>query len=141
MDVLQEIKKEHDQFRNLIEKVENSTGNSKKTAFDSLKKELDSHHEAEEQVVFPDVKSKSDEDGKAMVREMIEEHNLVSYQLSLLDRTSLENETWDAKFQVLKEIVTHHLDEEEDEFFKQAKKVLTKAELVEKYEPFEKAQE
>lgn len=72
---------------------------------------------------------------------MIEEHNVGSYQLSLLQRTSISNETWDAKFTVLKELITHHIEEEEKNFFKQAKKVLDKKILTEKYEPFEAAME
>lgn len=72
---------------------------------------------------------------------MIEEHSLGAYQFSVLQRTSVDNETWDAKFSVLKEVLTHHMDEEEKELFTQARKVLTEEELVEKYEPFEEAEE
>lgn len=136
--VLDEIKKEHDEFRDLIKRIEEESGNAKKSLFETLKEDVTAHHEAEESVVFPDVKSKSDEEGKDIVREMIEEHSLGSYQMSLLDRTSVDNETWDAKFSVLKEVLTHHMDEEEKELFKQAKKVLSKDELKEKYPPFEK---
>lgn len=140
MNVLEEIKKEHKEFKNLIKQIENSDGQTKKELFEELYAKIDGHHEAEEHVVFPDVKEKSGDDGKEVVREMIEEHNLISYQFSLVQRTSLDNETWDAKFSVLKEIVTHHLDEEEKEFFKQARKVLKNEELLEKYEPFETAE-
>ena len=141
MDVLQEIKKEHEEFRDLIKKIEEASGTTKKSLFETLKMNVTAHHKAEEAVVFPDVKAKSDEEGKDIVREMIEEHSLATYQMSLLARTAVENETWDAKFSVLKEVLTHHLDEEEKELFKQAKKVLTKDELIQKYEPFEKKEE
>ncbi len=119
MDILQEIKSEHDEF------------------IDELNLKIHAHHEAEEKILFKDVKSKSDEEGKDVVMEMIEEHSLATYQLSLVDRTSMENETWDAKFSVLKEVLTHHMDEEEADLFKQAREVLSKEELKEKYEPFE----
>lgn len=138
MDVLKEIKKEHDEFKTLISQIENANGNKKMKLFKELYAKINGHHESEEHVLFPDVKSKSDEDGKHTIREMIEEHSLASYQLSLLERTSVDNETWDAKFSVLKEVLTHHMDEEEDEFFKQAKKVLTEEVLQEKYDEFEK---
>jgi hemerythrin-like domain-containing protein len=137
LDILQEIKSEHDEFRSLITEIENASDSKKKSLFNELNIKIHAHHEAEETVLFPDVKSKSDEEGKDVVMEMIEEHNLGAYQLSLLDRTSIENETWDAKFSVLKEVLTHHMDEEEKELFQQAREVLTKAELKEKYEPFE----
>lgn len=137
MDILKEIKSEHDEFRKLITKIEKAADSKKKSLFDELNIKIHAHHEAEEQVLFKDVKSKSDKEGKDVVMEMIEEHHLGAYQLSLLDRTSIENETWDAKFSVLKEVLTHHMDEEEAELFKQAREVLSKDELMEKYQPFE----
>ncbi len=141
MDILQEIKKEHEEFKNLISQIENSEGNSKKELFKELYAKISGHHESEEHVLFPDVKEKSEEEGKEVVREMIEEHHLGSYQFSLLERTSIDNETWDAKFSVLKEVLTHHMDEEEKELFKQARKVLTEETLQEKYQPFEDTME
>ncbi len=137
MDILQEIKKEHDGFRKLMTEIENSKDDKKKTLFEKLYAELIGHHEAEEHVLFSDVKAKSDAEGKEIVMEMIEEHSLLDYQLSVVQKTFVTNETWDAKFSVLKEIITHHLDEEEKTLFKQAKKVLDKEILLEKYEPFE----
>ena len=141
MDVLQEIKQEHEKFKELIKQIEEATGTTKKSLFETLKMDVSAHHKAEESIVFPDIKSKSDEEGKDIVREMIEEHSLGTYQMSLLERTSVDNETWDAKFSVLKEVLTHHMDEEEKDLFKQAKKVLTKDELIQKCEPFEKKEE
>lgn len=141
MDILQKIKKEHDEFKSLISKVEDAEGNKKRELFEELYAKLNGHHESEEHVLFPDVKSKSEEEGKSIVREMIEEHHLASYQFSLLERTSIDNETWDAKFSVLKEVLTHHMDEEEKDFFKQAKKVLKEETLKDKYDDFEKTNE
>lgn len=141
MDILKEIKKEHEEFKSLISQVENADGKKKRQLFEELYAKLEGHHESEEHVIFPDVKEKSEEEGKSTVREMIEEHHLASYQFSLLERTSIDNETWDAKFSVLKEVLTHHMDEEEKEFFKQARKVLTKETLEEKYDEFEKTME
>ena len=141
MDVLQQIKQEHEKFKDLIKQIEEASGKTKKSLFETLKMDVSAHHKAEESVVFPDVKAKSEEEGKDIVLEMIEEHNLGTYQMSLLDRTAVDNETWNAKFAVLKEVLTHHMDEEEKELFKQAKKVLSKDELIQKYEPFEKKEE
>lgn len=137
MDVLKEIKKEHDEFRDLIKKIENAEGKNKKDLFHELYTKIKGHHEAEERVVFPDVKTRADKDGKDTVMEMIEEHSLGAYQFSVIEKTAIDNETWDPKFSVLKEVLTHHMDEEEKEFFKEAREVLKKEELEEKYEPFE----
>lgn len=137
MDVLKEIKKEHDEFRILISTIENSKGQQKKKHFDELYARIKGHHEAEERVVFPDIEKKADDEGKDTVREMIEEHSLGAYQFSVIEKTGLDNETWNAKFSVLKEVLTHHMDEEEKNLFKEARKTLKKEELEEKYELFE----
>ena len=137
MNVLEEIKKEHEEFKTLIKEIENSEGESKKKLFEDLYAKIKGHHEAEE----IDVKEKSEDEGKEVVREMIEEHSLGAYQFSVIQKTSIDNDTWDAKFSVLKEVLTHHMDEEEKELFKQAREVLSETELEEKYDPFEKTQE
>lgn len=141
MDILQEIKKEHMEFKSLVSKIEKAKDNKKKEIFEELYAKVIGHHESEEHVLFSDVKKNSDDAGKDIVMEMIEEHSLIAYQLSVIQKTGVDNETWDAKFSVFKEILTHHLDEEEDELFKQAKKALDKKTLEEKYDDFEKTME
>ena len=42
-----------------------------------------------------------------------------------------DDETWTAKFTVLKEQVEHHVEEEEGDMFKKARKVLSKEEIEE----------
>ena len=81
------------------------------------------------------LESKEDLD---VAREMKEEHSLASYQFSVVEKTGMRNETWDAKFSTLKEVIEHHMDEEEQEFAKLAKEVLSEGELVQLLEEFEK---
>ncbi|MDP3386674.1 MAG: hypothetical protein Q8S24_05535 [Eubacteriales bacterium] len=57
-----------------------------------------------------------------IAEEMIEEHTLVNYQLSVLEKESVENETWDAKFSLLKEELDHQLEEAEEDFLSMANK-------------------
>lgn len=141
MNILEEIKKEHGEFKELISQIEGSKGKKKRKLFEDLYAKIKGHHESEERVLFPEVKKGSDEDGKDIVREMIEEHSLGAYQFSVIEKTFIDNDTWDAKFSVLKEVLTHHMDEEEKELFKQAKIVLSKKTLEEKYDDFKKTME
>ncbi len=135
MDVLKEIKKEHKEFRQMISKIEKGTKN-KVEVFKELYKKIYAHHEAEEKVVFPGVKKSGDE-AKKVTLEMIEEHNVITMQFKVIAKTTGQDETWDAKFSVLKEILEHHLDEEEKDFFEQAQSVYSTEELKKMYEPFE----
>ena len=137
MDVLTHIKEEHDQFRDLMKEIENAAGQKKKDLFRDLYAMLYGHHEAEEHVVFPLVREKAGEKDKEVVREMIEEHSLGNYQFSVIEKTSIENETWDAKFSVLKEVLEHHMKEEEEELITLARKVLPDDKLKELLDEFE----
>jgi hemerythrin-like domain-containing protein len=48
-----------------------------------------------------------------------------------LEGLDVTDETWGAKATVMKENVEHHIEEEEQEMFKQARQVFDKAELEE----------
>ena len=137
MDVLTHIKEEHNEFRKLMREIENAEGQKKKELFRELYAMLHGHHEAEEHVVFPLVKEKAEEKDKEVVREMIEEHSLANYQFSVIEKTFVENETWDAKFSVLKEVLVHHMKEEEKELITLARKVLPEEKLKKLLEEFE----
>ncbi len=141
MDILKHIKEEHDSFKDLIKKIEASDEKNKKHLFRELYAKIYGHHEAEEHVLFPLVKEKVKEEDKETVREMIEEHSLGSYQFSVLEKTFVDNETWDAKFSVLKEVLEHHMDEEEAEFMPIARKALSTQQREEIMEEFESVHE
>ncbi|NLC26183.1 MAG: hypothetical protein GX777_06150 [Fastidiosipila sp.] len=141
MDILEHIKDEHDRFKNLIKKIETSDASTKKNLFHELYAKIYGHHEAEEHILFPLVKEEVDGEDKEVVLEMIEEHSLGSYQFSVLEKTSVDNETWDAKFSVLKEVLEHHMDEEEAEFMPIAREVLSEQQRAEIYEEFETVHE
>jgi hypothetical protein len=48
-----------------------------------------------------------------------------------LEATDVTDETWGAKFKVMKENIEHHIEEEEGEMFKQARAVFDADELEE----------
>lgn len=132
----------HNQVKDLIKKVNSSKGKTKENAFYEVYALLAGHHEAEEKVVFPKALQRCDkEDDKDTTLEMPEEHSVIMFQLGVLNNTPFDNETWDAKFSVLEEIGTHHMDEEEEEFSKVAKDLFTKEELDELGDDVEKTME
>lgn len=139
MNYIQLNKNIHNEVKDLIEKVKSSKGKTKENAFYEVYALLAGHHEAEEKVIFPKALEKCEkQDDKDTTLEMPEEHSLIMFQLGVLNNTPFENETWDAKFSVLEEVGTHHMDEEEEEFAKVAKKLFTEQELEELGDQVEK---
>ena len=64
------------------------------------------------------------------VLEALEEHHIVKWTLSELEKMAPEDERYDAKVTVLIESVRHHVEEEQEELFPKARKLLG-AELLE----------
>ena len=86
--------------------------------------ELAVHTTLEEELFYPAMKRKTDQDGKDLVAEAVEEHHVVTTLMDELKGLDPADERYDAKFKVLMENVAHHIEEEEDEMFPEAEDVL-----------------
>ncbi|WP_443659779.1 hemerythrin domain-containing protein [Clostridium algidicarnis] len=138
MDILSEIKKEHENFRKITDEISKTTSRAEKTRekkFKKLKDDVKAHHESEEYVLFPDLKNHTE--SKEITLEGIEEHKVIHYLLDEIDKIKTTDETFSAKFSVFKEILEHHMDEEEKDLFEKARKVLSKDKLEEMKDSFE----
>ncbi|MBS4538622.1 hemerythrin domain-containing protein [Clostridium sp. D2Q-11] len=138
MNILEEIKKEHDQYRDLLEELADTDRrhtNERKEKFEELRREVKAHHEAEEHTLFE--RLQKEEEAKFEVLESIEEHHVLEDLLKKIEDTAEDDETWGPKLQVLKEILEHHMDEEEDEVFEKSKDLLSDDELESLREDFE----
>jgi hemerythrin superfamily protein len=85
--------------------------------------ELEVHTTLEEELFYPAMKRNTDQDGKDLVAEAIEEHHVVTTLMEELQGLDPKDERYDAKFKVLMENVEHHI-EEEGEMFPEAEEVL-----------------
>ncbi len=132
MNALELLKTDHQKVSNLFKKLEETTERAVKTRqelFDTLRQELEIHSRIEEQIFYPAIKEA--EETHEITLEAIEEHNVVKQLLKELDGLSVDDEKWTAKLTVLKENVEHHVEEEEGEMFKGARKVLSREQLEE----------
>jgi hemerythrin superfamily protein len=85
---------------------------------------LAAHTTLEEELFYPAMKRKTDQDGKDLVVEAVEEHHVVTTLMGELKGLDPTDERYDAKFKVLMENVEHHIEEEEEEMFPEAEEVL-----------------
>lgn len=120
--VLDEMKKEHEEFRARIKQIKESNGQRQEKCFKELYLEITTHHKAEEATDFKSVMKRGSAKDKDVVREMIEEHHLIEHQCKRCVAVKMADETWKARFNVLAEVLESHLKEEEDEFFEIANK-------------------
>ncbi len=116
------LKQDHDKVRNLFEQIVDEEAENREELFASLQSELQEHLDLEEKFFYPVLEQNESTHDKAL--EAYEEHHVAKMLLSEFSGLSREDDRWNAKIKVLKEVVNHHLQEEEKNVFKLAKKEL-----------------
>lgn len=136
------LKDDHEKVAGLLKKIEGTTERATKSReelFAQLKNELDVHARIEEEILYPALEEY--DETRDIALEAYEEHALVKQLLEELASAPKDDEQWTAKFSVLKENVEHHVEEEEGEMFKKARKVLTEDEIEELGERLQEAKQ
>jgi hypothetical protein len=125
------LKEDHDKVKDLFEQIEDSEDDteSREELFSQIKGDLEIHMEGEESYLYPALEEH--DDTREMALEAYEEHHVAKTVLIEVEELDQEDERWKAKMKVLKELIEHHIEEEEGELFKLAKKVLAKEEIQE----------
>jgi hemerythrin-like domain-containing protein len=124
VDAIALLKDDHAKVKKMLSALEETTERAVKTRQDELaelKRELQVHEEIEEQIFYPALKQHAE--AKEIVLEAYEEHDVVDTIMGEIERTPVEDETWGAKFKVMRENLEHHIEEEEGEMFKHARNV------------------
>jgi len=130
MDALALLKADHDKVKKMLADGEKTTERGEKTRselFTTLNAEMMLHERIEEEIFYPALKEHPK--AKDIVLEAYEEHHVVDDIMGELEATDVTDETWAAKFKVMKENIEHHIEEEEGEMFKQARQVFETDEL------------
>ncbi len=86
--------------------------------------ELEIHTQLEEDIFYPAVAKKGDDESKKLVTEARKEHEKVKQLIASLRKIEASDERYDEIFQELMENVEHHVKEEEDELFPTAESEL-----------------
>jgi hemerythrin superfamily protein len=123
MTILEMLKNDHHQVKELLEAIL-STEDAKKRGdvFKQLRTELTAHARAEEKILYRQMEKS--EEGKDDALEGAVEHEVVDRLMEDLSRSrSVGSDRWTARCTVLQELLEHHIDEEESEFFEIASKI------------------
>lgn len=133
MNAVDLLKQDHDTVRELLERLEKTTERGVKTREELLGKlhlELQVHTQLEEEIFYPAYTQAGGKEEAVMAAEAKEEHRTVdSLVLPDLLNTDPGSIPFTGRLKVLKELIEHHIEEEEQELFPQAKKLLDKARL------------
>jgi hemerythrin superfamily protein len=140
MNALTLLKQDHNNVESLFKRFEalDDDPAEKLALRDKIIEHLAVHAAVEEQVFYPAVREASSE-AEETVLESLEEHHVVKWTLSELEKLAPAAERFDAKMKVLIESVRHHVEEEENELFPEVRKLVPATRLDELGEAMEKA--
>jgi cell division septum initiation protein DivIVA/hemerythrin-like domain-containing protein len=119
MDAITLLKDDHRSLERLFKRYEQAGDRAfveKRALVDRIIEELSRHAAIEEQLFYP-VARATVPGTDDIALESLEEHHIVKWVLSELERMDPTDERFDAKVTVLIENVRHHVEEEESEFF------------------------
>jgi len=136
MTIFEALRQEHEIQRDLVDKLIKTEGKTeeRKKIFADLKHELKIHEDAEERHFYIPLMKKDMTQEKA--RHSVAEHHEMDELVEKLEDTEMDASNWLKIAKDLEHQLIHHLDEEEQEVFQLAGKVLTttqKSTLAEDY--------
>jgi hemerythrin superfamily protein len=131
-DAIAVLKADHRSVSGLFDRFEGLGDRAHATRERTLTRiieELSIHAGIEEDVFYPAVRARFAERDESMVLEALEEHHVAKLLLRELESMDPRSERYVAKVAVLREIVDHHVEEEESELFKRVRAAFSRSEL------------
>jgi hypothetical protein len=134
-DAISMLKKDHAGVKRLIGQLERTGAEAideRRKLFSEIQKEIKTHTRLEEEIFYPAFKEAARSADAHMYSEAVEEHHVVDMVLSEIKGTNPRSPEFGAKVKVLKDLIVHHAEEEEEAvMFVKARRILGAAKLRE----------
>lgn len=127
------LTEDHANIRTLLDEVRNDSTENCFETFRTLKALVVAHTKAEEfalYAIFEDPKRTREVGLQHFSFEGYEEHDLIDFLMKEMVQVEEITPQWKAQLKVLKEMLEHHFNQEEEEFFPQVTTVLSQDELL-----------
>ncbi|MFN3584361.1 hemerythrin domain-containing protein [Phenylobacterium sp.] len=120
-DAVAMLKADHRAVEKLFGQYEKAKDAQEKLRiFNRIDMELKVHTQIEEEIFYPASREFLDDDD--IVNEAIVEHQAAKDLMAQIEQMDPSDEMYDAKVTVLKEMIEHHVEEEEQEYFPEVRK-------------------
>lgn len=129
-----------DEFFRRFEALGDDDHDEARRVVDLVIEHLSVHAAIEEQIFYPAIRT-AVPDANSTLLEALEEHHVVKWTLSEIEKLTPASERFRAKVTVLIESVRHHVEEEESELFPKVREAMTNEQLMELGEQLEVAKQ
>ena len=131
MNLYEMLHRDHEKVKELFIQLERSgmsDDSRREQLFASLYRELNIHSQAEEKFLYSQLKG--EEETRELILESLDEHKDMKKSLDKLESMDKATAEWTVTLRTLRENVEHHVEEEENELFPRARKVLEEDEAA-----------
>jgi hemerythrin-like domain-containing protein len=129
------LKSDHATVKRLLRELDGTTERAVKQRehlVAQIEREIKMHSQIEEEVFYPAFKAKTENtDAEDLFYEAAEEHHVVDMVLPALKAANPKSHEFGAKAKVLKDLIEHHIREEETQMFQKARSLFSDAQLRE----------
>jgi hemerythrin superfamily protein len=122
------LEKQHRLVEGLFKRFEDADDEDKEALFEDIAKNLVAHDAIEREIFYPACEKAIGED-EDVLGESLVEHGVVEFSLFCADKHRKNSEDLEKYVTVLKELVLHHVKEEESELFPKVKRGMETDEL------------
>ena len=132
-DAIAVLTSDHVRIKSLLAALQKArTAASRESLIEQAAEALKQHTAIEEQVFYPAFReaAKTDKD-RRLFHEATEEHHVVDVVLPEVRAARHEPDVFAARAKVLRELVEHHIEEEQNDLFPRARRLMSELELHE----------
>jgi hemerythrin superfamily protein len=117
--ILNDLHEDHEEVSGLIDQlIKTQDSKERGTIFKEMMSKLLAHSHAEQNVLYKKMEKSENEKSRTFAYEGENEHQIVEQQLQQMARArNKASEQWTAQASVLKDLVEHHVEEEESTGF------------------------
>jgi len=130
MNAIALLKADHEHVKSLFRTYETAaegTSQDKQVIAEQIFSVLEVHSQIEEEIFYPAVRAKADQEGQDRVAESLEDHRAVEALIEILRTLDPRDEEFAARFEELMDTVEAHIEDEEEELFPEAEERLSDA--------------
>ena len=141
--ILQDLHQDHEAVSKLIEQLLGTeSGAERSPVFKEMMSMLLAHSHAEQNVLYKKMEKSEDEETRSFAFKGTTEHQIVEQQLQQMSGArNNASEQWTAQLTVLRELVNHHVKEEESTGFRCARSEFDGEQLEKFAEQFRRQKE
>ncbi|HMJ11158.1 MAG TPA: hemerythrin domain-containing protein [Polyangiaceae bacterium] len=129
-DAIALLKQDHKEVKDMLEQLSETSeraGKKRQELASKIARALQAHMEIEEQIFYPAFKAAAaKKEDQKLYYEAVEEHHAADVVCQDVLRADVTSLNFGGKAKVLKELIEHHIEEEEKTMFPHARKVMSK---------------